>query len=120
MRIIDADGHVNDYAGGEDLAKFMPQGNRTSAIFPALDHLHFQYLRKHSEPMGNPDAKAWDEFLEKSGIECSVVYPSYGLSVGRIVDSEWAIAACRAGMISASRGSSSAVISVTAKQGLDL
>ncbi|MBI2359620.1 MAG: amidohydrolase [Deltaproteobacteria bacterium] len=87
---------MNDYAGGEDLAKFMPQGNRTSAIFPALDHLHFQYLRRHSEPMGNPDAKAWDEFLEKSGIECTVVYPSYGLSVGRIVDGEWAIAACRA------------------------
>lgn len=96
MRIIDADGHVNDYAGGEDLAKFMPQTNRTSAIFPALDHLHFQYLRRHNDPMGNPDARAWNEFLEKSGIECTVVYPSYGLSVGRIVDSEWAIAACRA------------------------
>jgi predicted TIM-barrel fold metal-dependent hydrolase len=96
MRIIDADGHINDYAGGEEIAKFMPEGNRSSAIFPVLDHLHFQYLRKNRRPMGNPTAKDWEEFLEKSGIEWTVVYPSAGLAVGRIVDSEWAIAACRA------------------------
>jgi len=96
MKIIDADGHVNDYAGGEEIAKFMPAGNRTSAIFPILDHLHFQYLRKNREAMGNPGPREWDEFLEKSGIECTVVYPSAGLAVGRIVDGEWAIAACRA------------------------
>jgi len=96
MRIIDADGHVNDYAGGDEIAKFMPEGNRSSEVFPVLDHLHFQYLRKYREPIGNPDSKDWDEFLEKSGIECTVVYPSAGLAVGRIVDSEWAIAACRA------------------------
>lgn len=96
MRIIDADGHVNDYAAGDDIAKYMPAGNRTSAIFPALDHLHFQYLRKFRDPMGNPNAADWERFLEKSGIDCTVVYPSAGLAMGRIVDPEWAIAACRA------------------------
>src|SRR5213594_2187003 len=96
MRIIDADGHVNDYAGGEEIAKLMPAGNRSSSVFPVLDHLHFQYLRKHRDGMGNPGAKEWDDFLEKSGIECIVVYLSAGLAVGRIVDTEWAIAACRA------------------------
>ena len=96
MRVIDADGHVNDYAAGEEIAKYMPEGNRSSVIFPVLDHLHWQYLRKYSDGMGNPGPKEWDTFLEQSGIECTVVYPSAGLAVGRIVDGQWAIAACRA------------------------
>ena len=96
MKIIDADGHVNDYAGGEEIARFMPAGNRSAAVFPVLDHLHFQYLRKNRHPMGHPGAREWDEFLEQSGIEWTVVYPSAGLAVGRFVSVEWAIAACRA------------------------
>ncbi len=96
MRVIDADGHVNDYAAGEEIAKYMPEGNRSSVIFPVLDHLHWQYLRKYSDGIGNPGPKEWNTFLEQSGIECTVVYPSAGLAVGRIVDGQWAIAACRA------------------------
>jgi hypothetical protein len=30
MEIIDADGHVNDGAGQEEIAKYMPAGNRSS------------------------------------------------------------------------------------------
>ena len=45
MEIIDADGHVNDIADQEAIAKYMPAGNRSSQIFPVLDHLHFHYLR---------------------------------------------------------------------------
>ena len=96
MRVIDADGHVNDYAAGEEISKYMPEGNRSSVIFPVLDHLHWQYLRKYRDGIGNPGPKEWDTFLEQSGIECTVVYPSAGLAVGRIVDGQWAIAACRA------------------------
>jgi len=96
MRIIDADGHINDYAGGEEIAKFMPNGNQSSLVFPGLDHLHFQYLRQHRGGMDNPGAKEWDGFLENAGIESTVLYPSAGLAVGRIVDHEWAIAACQA------------------------
>ena len=96
MRVIDADGHVNDYAAGEEIAKYMPEGNCSSVIFPVLDHLHWQYLRKYRDEMGNPGPKEWDAFLDQSGIECTVVYPSAGLAVGRIVDGQWAIAACRA------------------------
>src|SRR3989338_4780084 len=96
MRVIDADGHVNDYAAGEEISKYMPEGNRSSVIFPVLDHLHWQYLRKYRDGIGNPGPKEWNTFLEQSGIECTVVYPSAGLAVGRIVDGQWAIAACRA------------------------
>jgi predicted TIM-barrel fold metal-dependent hydrolase len=96
MKIIDADGHINDYAGGEEIAKFMPKGNQSPVIFPVLDHLHYQYLRQARSPMGNPAAAEWHAFLEESGIEWTVVYPSGGLAVGRIVDTLWAVAACRA------------------------
>ena len=96
MRVIDADGHINDYAGGEEIARFMPKGNQTPTIFPVLDHLHWQYLRQQRQPMRNPGVKEWDDFLEQAGIESTVIYPSAGLAVGRIVDHEWAIAACQA------------------------
>jgi len=96
MRIIDADGHINDYAGGEEIARFMPEGNRSSTVFPIIDHLHFQYLRKNRGEMSSPGPKEWDQFLEESGIEWTVVYPSAGLAVGRLVSIDWAVAACRA------------------------
>jgi predicted TIM-barrel fold metal-dependent hydrolase len=96
MRVIDADGHINDYAGGEEIARYMPKGNQTTAIFPVLDHLHWQYLRQERTGMRHPGAKEWSDFLELAEIESTVLYPSAGLAVGRIVDTEWAIAACQA------------------------
>ena len=39
MEILDADGHVNDIADQEAIAKYMPAGNRSSQIFPVLDQL---------------------------------------------------------------------------------
>ncbi|MCZ6546633.1 MAG: amidohydrolase family protein [Deltaproteobacteria bacterium] len=95
-RIIDADGHINDYAYGDEIAKYMPKGNQSSVIFPVLDHLHYQYLRKNRDGMGNPGPKEWLEFMDGTGIEWTVLYPSAGLAVGRFVSVEWAIAACRA------------------------
>jgi predicted TIM-barrel fold metal-dependent hydrolase len=76
MDIIDADGHVNDIAGQEEIAKYMPAGNRTA--------------------LENPGAEEWVRFLDETGISCSVLYPTFGLAVGRFVSEHWAIAACRA------------------------
>ena len=98
MEIIDADGHVNDGARQEEIAKYMPAGNRSSQIFPALDHLHFHYLRPGANRtgIGNPGPDEWVRFLDETGISWSVLYPSFGLAVGRFVSEHWAIAACRA------------------------
>jgi predicted TIM-barrel fold metal-dependent hydrolase len=98
MEIIDADGHVNDIAGQEEIAKYMPAGNRSSQIFPVLDHLHFHYLRPagNRTALENPGAQEWVRFLDETGISCSVLYPTFGLAVGRFVSEHWAIAACRA------------------------
>jgi predicted TIM-barrel fold metal-dependent hydrolase len=98
MEIIDADGHVNERADPEGLARYMPEGNRSSPVFPVLDHLHFNYLKasRNRGGVGNPDAGEWIEFLDKTGIARTILYPTAGLSSGRFVDAGWAIAACGA------------------------
>jgi len=98
MEIIDADGHVNDGAGQDEIARYMPAGNRSSQVFPVLDHLHFHYLRPGANRAGleNPGPQEWVRFLDDTGIACSVLYPTFGLAVGRFVSEHWAIAACRA------------------------
>lgn len=98
MQVIDADGHVNDGACSEELVKYMPKGCRASQVFPILDHLHFHYLKPSfgQEQFGNPGPKEWIEFMDKTGIDWSVLYPTWGLAMGRFVSVDWAVAACRA------------------------
>ena len=96
MRIIDADGHVNDGACAEEIARYMPEGNRTSQVFPPLDHLHFYYLKLKRVPLANPGPQEWIEFLDRTGIEWTALYPTFGLAAGRIVSVDWAVAASRA------------------------
>src|SRR4030095_11418350 len=70
MEIIDADGHVNDIADQEAIAKYMPAGNRSSQIFPVLDHLHFNYLRPEGNRVAleNPGPQEWVRFLDQTEI----------------------------------------------------
>ncbi|HEY7166796.1 MAG TPA: amidohydrolase family protein [Candidatus Binatia bacterium] len=98
MKIIDADGHINDRACMEELAKYLPSGNRFAPVFPELDHLHTYFLRKDKTVLrtGNPGPEEWLEVLDKTGIDATVLYPTAGLAVGRIASSDWAVAACRA------------------------
>lgn len=96
MQIIDADGHVNDHAYGEEIARHMPKGQQLSMLFPELDHLHFRFLKQHRRATGNPGPEEWVQFMDKTGIAWTVLYPTAGLAVGRIVAPEWAVLACRA------------------------
>jgi uncharacterized protein len=96
MQIIDADGHINDHACGEEIAAYMPKGNQMAKLFPEFDHLHFRYLKQNRRATGNPSAEDWQQFLDKTGISWTVLYPTAGLAVGRIVAPDWAIVACRA------------------------
>ena len=96
MQIIDADGHINDHVNGEEIARYMPAGNQMAQMFPELDHLHFRYLKQNRRSTGNPTAGDWIEFLDKTEISWTVLYPTAGLAVGRIMAEDWAIAACRA------------------------
>jgi predicted TIM-barrel fold metal-dependent hydrolase len=96
MQIIDADGHINDHICGDEIAEYMPKGNQMAKLFPEFDHLHFRYLKENRRATGNPDAAAWTEFLEKTGISWTVLYPTAGLAVGRIMAPDWAVIACQA------------------------
>jgi len=96
MEIIDADGHINDHACGEEIARYMPKGNQLSRPFPELDHLHFRYLKQNRRNTGNPTPEDWTDFLDKTGISWTVLYPTAGLAVGRIMAEEWAVVACKA------------------------
>jgi uncharacterized protein len=96
MQIIDADGHVNDHACGDEIAAYMPKGNQMANLFPEFDHLHFRYLKQNRRATGNPSPDDWNQFLDKTGISWTVLYPTAGLAVGRIMASDWAVVACRA------------------------
>ena len=96
MEIIDADGHINDHACGEEIARYMPKGNQMTRLFPEFDHLHFRYLKRHRRETGNPTPDDWLKFLDKTGITWTVLYPTAGLAVGRIMAEEWAVVVCRA------------------------
>ncbi len=96
MEIIDADGHINDHDCGDDIARYMPQGNQMAKLFPEFDHLHFRYLKQNRRATGNPSADDWSWFLDETGIAWSVLYPTAGLAVGRIMAPDWAVIACRA------------------------
>jgi len=106
--IIDGDGHV--FEDPEELRKFLPyplnENNPTKSmgLFPHLDHLH-HFLAKNPpgafgmQPDGtfrNPGPEGWIEFLNRSGITLTVLYPTAGLSYGRLMDIDYAIGACRA------------------------
>ena len=96
LQIIDADGHINDHACGEEIAAYMPKGIQMAKLFPEFDHLHFRYLKQNRRATGNPSADDWSRFLDETGIKWTVLYPTAGLALGRIVSEQWAVIACRA------------------------
>jgi predicted TIM-barrel fold metal-dependent hydrolase len=96
MQIIDADGHINDQACGDAIARYMPKGNQMARLFPEFDHLHFRYLKQNRLATGNPSPEDWLQFLDDTGISWTVLYPTAGLAVGRIVAEDWAVIACKA------------------------
>src|SRR5262249_3570964 len=67
-----------------------------SRPFPEFDHLHFRYLKQNRRNTGNPTPEDWTDFLDKTGISWTVLYPTAGLAVGRIMAEEWAVIACKA------------------------
>ena len=101
VRILDSDGHVI-----EDVASIMSRmpadlllGNavRGGGPFPSPDHLHFAAHRYPEGAFKDPGgAPGWSTFMSDSGISGTVVYPTRGLSYGKILDADIAIAAARA------------------------
>ncbi|HTE86056.1 MAG TPA: amidohydrolase family protein [Dehalococcoidia bacterium] len=96
--IIDGDGHI--WEDDEAIIRHLPARYacmyRGGPVFPKTDHLH---IVMGATPPGafrvvGPDG--WQDFLQDLGLNATVLYPSGGLTYGRIVNRDWAIAVTRA------------------------
>src|SRR5277367_2990885 len=101
--VIDSDGHLIDDLQG--IANHMPEPYRkgfgTNPLynpFPQLDHMHSSSLVKLLEGSfdWNVGPSQWLSFLDELGCESTVLYPTGGLSVGKISMPDFAIDVCRA------------------------
>jgi uncharacterized protein len=98
VEVIDADGHLSeDYA---DILNFYSgplKGKIGGGPLMPRDHLHVTTDSPDELAVslkGTPDE--WIEFLDKSGVQQTVIYPSGGLSIGMVVNVEYAVAYCQA------------------------
>ncbi|MEL0083891.1 MAG: amidohydrolase family protein [Gammaproteobacteria bacterium] len=99
--MIDGDGHVF-----EDIAAIvqrMPADAREVPIiamqgpFPPLDNLHQALWQAPPQAFEDPGGiTGWSEFLDSANFAAAVLYPTIGLSYGRITDKDLAIYTCRA------------------------
>src|ERR1044071_4344032 len=93
-RVIDGDGHI--WENEQEVMAFLEgkyRGIRLGSVFhpwPSLDG------RYRIPPGGlaapQTSAKIWGQFLDATGIEQAVVYPTGGLAHGLIQDRDWAVA----------------------------
>src|SRR5437868_4377607 len=100
--MLDADGHLIER--DEELFEYMEapyKGNNTLLgfpFFPTLDGYHrgaiMARLGIHKGYTIN--AKTWLEFLDGTGIESTVLYPTAGLAFSMIPDPTWAVPLARA------------------------
>jgi len=99
-RMIDGDGHVLEDV--EAIKKYLPAEwssnttTRTQGVFPALDHMHIHLDHNPAGAFTNPGPDGWVRFLDELGFEASVLYPTGGLSFGRMIDVELAVGTARA------------------------
>ena len=93
---VDADGHVMEDA--EDILRFVraPYNNRgTRNWIPSLDHFHTPADGTPRTPGTfdpNTGPEQWLEFLDKTGTDYTVLYPTTGLAYGNVAYPQWALA----------------------------
>ncbi|MEK7216411.1 MAG: amidohydrolase family protein, partial [Chloroflexota bacterium] len=103
-RIIDGDGHIQEDIAA--ISRRLPAEYRRMAetsggalgIFPPLDHLHtaFRDTPATLQGRGRVGPEEWIAFLDDVGIEATVLFPTAGLSYGRIPYPEVGVAVTRA------------------------
>ena len=105
-KIIDGDGHV--FEDGEAIARHFPYsaagGKLRSGVFPLNSHIQYSLTRTPPGAFAtnaegrfvNPGPEGWIEFLDKVGFDYTVLFPTAGQRIGRIVDRDYACGAARA------------------------
>ncbi len=113
VRILDSDGHLIEH--NAEIASFIDESVRRVARgevpaqdgpFPTLDGIHNYFKGQGGRFSSGPRQTAseertgsgedWREFLNKTGVEQSILFPTKGLAVGFIQTPEYASFLCRA------------------------
>ena len=100
--IIDGDGHIQEH--DEEIREYLDEPVRSGMkdgpnfpFFPTLDGYQRDVIRAATgRHPGYVGAEEWLSFMDETGIETTVLYPTAGLSVGMIQDTDWAVLVCRA------------------------
>src|SRR5688572_7628471 len=99
-RFVDADGHIMENM--EDIGAFLDPAYQDGRVplLPSLDRFHTATNTRGDRKEGtfdrSVDAQRWVEFLDKTDLEFSVLYPTTGLAYGQVTYPDWAIAYARA------------------------
>lgn len=99
---FDADGHILEPEA--EIAEFLEEpynSHRTTrgGFMPAFDQFHGAVIAPYPSPPGTfipADSKRWLEFLDTTGTEKTVIFPTRGLFFGRVTFPDWAVAYARA------------------------
>jgi predicted TIM-barrel fold metal-dependent hydrolase len=108
LKIIDGDGHV--FEDNQAIARHFPYSVETgritfrSSLFPTQSHIQYSLTRTPPGSFGagadgqfhNPGPEGWIAFLDQTGFEYTVLFPTHGQRIGRIVDRDYAVGAARA------------------------
>ncbi|HLY65413.1 MAG TPA: amidohydrolase family protein, partial [Chloroflexota bacterium] len=101
-RVIDADGHVLEM--GNEVIEYLPEPwsdmwwHNSYSLWPGWDG-YVRGLRRAGGTVHQgygPTVEDWSLFLDKNGIERSVLYPTQGLTLGVYQDRDFAVALARA------------------------
>ncbi len=102
-QVRDADGHIieNDRELFEFLEPPFAKNEMMLAFpfFPTIDGFHRGAIHGrlgHHEAKYRITTDTWIDFLDKVGVESTVLYPTAGLTFGSIQDPSWAVALARA------------------------
>jgi len=106
--VNDADGHIT-----ESSAQLRPylegrEGERSpwarrDALHPVTDGI----VPSAASSAGNvSDAKTWLKVMDEGNLETTILYPTAGLAIGWVRESDFAVALCRATTTSFTRSSS--------------
>lgn len=102
LKVVDGDGHVIERDA--ELFEFLDAPYRGNSallgypFFPTLDGWQRGAILARNEIFKSYDitAQTWLDFLDRVGIENTVLYPTAGLAMGVVQDPEWAVVLARA------------------------
>ncbi len=97
-KYVDCDGHVMEKV--DELISYVGEPFKTTGhmnprrMLPSLDRFHTPRLEERKPGTFDPNVgpEKWLQFLEKMGLEFSVLYPTEGLAFGQVAFPPWAIA----------------------------